>query len=417
MISLKDHMGPFESVSYFFERAASRLKIGNDSIELLRQPWRELRVAVPIRRDSGEIGVFIGYRIQHNAARGPYKGGVRYHPRADADEVRALATLMTWKTAVIDVPFGGAKGGIQCDPHEMSEQELNALTRRYIQNISHIIGPNRDIPAPDLNTNSQTMAWMMDAYGQLHGHTPAIVTGKPVELGGSYGRDAATGRGVVFCLEEWSRIRKADPAGSSVVIQGFGQVGSWTARLIGRLGCNVIAISDQHGATYNSKGLDVDAVYKYHQENGSVKGFTSGEDLDNDELLELECDYLVPAAVEEVITVENADKIRAKAILEAANHPTTPAADSILNDRGVPILPDLLANAGGVTVSYFEWAQNIQQFQWDEERVNSELRERMTEATKQVVTRAVEEKVSLRESAFMIGVERVERAGTLRGFV
>jgi len=417
MISLKDHMGPFESVTYFFERAASRLKIGNDSIELLRQPWRELRVAVPIRRDSGEIGVFIGYRIQHNAARGPYKGGVRYHPRADADEVRALATLMTWKTAVIDVPFGGAKGGIQCDPHEMSEQELNALTRRYIQNISHIIGPNRDIPAPDLNTNSQTMAWMMDAYGQLHGHTPAIVTGKPVELGGSYGRDAATGRGVVFCLEEWSRIRKVDPAGSSVVIQGFGQVGSWTARLIGRLGCNVIAISDQHGATYNSKGLDVGAVYEYHRENGSVKGFTGGEDLDNDELLELECDYLVPAAVEEVITVENADKIRAKAILEAANHPTTPAADSILNDRGVPILPDLLANAGGVTVSYFEWAQNIQQFQWDEERVNSELRERMTAATKQVATRAAEEKVSLRESAFMIGVERVERAGTLRGFV
>ena len=417
MVTLKDHMGPYEAVSYFFERAAARLQLSDDCAELLRHSWRELRVEVPIRLDNGKIGVFIGYRIQYNGARGPYKGGVRYHPRADADEVRALASLMTWKTALVDLPFGGAKGGVQCDPHQMSERELNALTRRYIQSIYHILGENRDIPAPDLNTNAQTMAWIMDAYGQLHGHTPAIVTGKPVELGGSYGRDAATGRGLVYCLTEWARPRQMDLRDSTVAIQGFGQVGSWVARLIGELGCRVIAVSDLGGGIYHPPGLDVNALYAYSRDNGSLRGFAPGEAITNEELLELPCEFLVPAAVEEVITVGNADRIRARFVVEAANHPTTPAADAILTQRGIPLLPDLLVNAGGVTVSYFEWAQNIQEFRWDEERVNAELRQRMTRATQEVYARAEREGVTLRGAAFMIGVERVARAVELRGFV
>lgn len=417
MIELKDQMGPYEAVNYFFERSAGRLQINHDSLELLRQPWRELRVQVPVRRDNGDLSVFIGYRVQHNGARGPYKGGVRYHPRADIEEVRALASLMTWKTALVDLPFGGAKGGIQCDPHTMSSNELNSMTRRYVQNVSHILGPNRDIPAPDLNTNAQTMAWMMDAYGQLYGHTPSIVTGKPVELGGSYGRASATGRGLVYVLQEWTRLRGMELDGKTVAIQGFGQVGSWVARLIRDVGCRVIAISDHLGATFNSRGLDIDALSDYHLYAGSVKDFPGGEMLTNDELLEIQCDYLIPAAVEEVINVKNADRIKATVVIEAANHPITPAADAILTERGIQILPDLLANAGGVTVSYFEWAQNIQEFRWDEERVNTELHNRMTRATAAVVARAMETKVPLREAAFMIGVERVSQAVALRGFV
>ena len=417
MIELKDQMGPYEAVNYFFERAAERLQIKHDSLELLREPWRELRVQVPVRRDNGDLSVFIGYRVQHNGARGPYKGGVRYHLRADIEEVRALASLMTWKTALVDLPFGGAKGGIQCDPHTMSSNELNSMTRRYVQNVSHILGPNRDIPAPDLNTNAQTMAWMMDAYGQLYGHTPAIVTGKPVELGGSYGRASATGRGLVYALQEWTRLGGMELAGKTVAIQGFGQVGSWVARLIRDVGCRVIAISDHSGATFNSLGLGIDALSDYHLSTGTVNGFPGGEMLTNDELLEIQCDYLIPAAIEEVINVTNADRIKASVVIEAANHPITPAADAILTERGIQILPDLLANAGGVTVSYFEWAQNIQEFRWDEERVNTELHSRMTRATAAVVTRAMETNVPLREAAFMIGVERVSEAVALRGFV
>lgn len=417
MDELKDQMSPFESVSYFFLRAAKSLGLSEGVVELLRWPWRDLRVEVPIRRDSGRIEVFHGFRVQHNGARGPYKGGVRYHPQADVEEVRALAALMTWKNAVIGVPFGGAKGGVQVAPGELSEHEMNALTRRYIYNISHLLGVNRDIPAPDLGTNAQVMAWMMDAYGQLHGHSPAIVTGKPVELGGSYGRDAATGRGVVYCLSQWARQSGYDLKDKQVAIQGFGNVGSWAALCLEDLPCRVVAASDRRGGVYNGHGLDVDALVEHKLESGTVADFPGGEALSIAELLALDCDLLVPAAMEDAITVGSVDRVRASVIAEAANHPISPAADAVLNERGTVVLPDLLANSGGVTVSYFEWAQNIQEFRWDVDQVNEELLRYMTQATEQVYQRAREERVSLREAAYLLAVQRVARAVELRGFV
>ncbi|MBI4200606.1 MAG: glutamate dehydrogenase [Chloroflexi bacterium] len=413
----RGELNPFQEVCLYFDGAAERLGVDDDLRELLRWPWRELRVEVPVRLDSGRLKVFVGYRVQHNGARGPYKGGVRYHPEADIDEVRALAALMTWKTALVGVPFGGAKGGVQCDPDEMSQGELNRLTRRYTQNISHILGVNRDIPAPDLNTNSQTMAWMMDAYGQLHGYEPGIVTGKPVELGGSYGREAAPGRGAVYCLQEYCRLVGQELSGATVAVQGFGQVGSWVARLLEGAGCKVIAVSDVRGGIHNPKGLAFRALLDHVREGRWVAGFRDSEPVTNAELLELPCDILVPAAVGHVLHKANAPRVRARIVLEGANMPTTPEADAILNERGVVMLPDLLVNAGGVTVSYFEWAQNIQEFRWDEERVNEELRKVMTRAFQEVYERARRDSLMLREAAFEISVERVARAVELRGFV
>ena len=407
----------FEAVNRFFDRAADQLGLDPDLKTLMRQPWRELSVAIPIRLDNGRIKVFSGHRVQHNGARGPYKGGVRFHPKADLDEVRALASLMTWKTALVDIPFGGAKGGVTCDPHELSRDELNRLTRRYTQSISHIIGENRDIPAPDLGTNSQTMAWMMDAYGQIQGFTPGIVTGKPVEMGGSYGREAATGRGLVSALCEWAAETEYQVGDAAVVVQGFGQVGSWTARLVAAAGAKVVGVSDIHGAIYSASGLDIPALLEHRAACGSVSDFPGAQDVDAADFLELPCDILVPAAIEKVIHVGNAHKIRASVVVEGANHPTTPEADAVLNGRGITILPDVLMNAGGVVVSYFEWAQNIQQFRWPEERVNAELDTVMRRATREVLTTAVEDHVSLREAAFKIGVARVARAIELRGFV
>ena len=407
----------FEAVTWFFDQAAAHLSLDDELRALMRQPWRELTVEVPIRLDNGRLKVLTGYRVQHNGARGPYKGGVRFHPNADLNEVRALASLMTWKTAVADIPYGGAKGGVTCDVHQLSETELNRLTRRFTQNISHLLGVNRDIPAPDLGTNSQTMAWMMDAYGQLYGHSPAIVTGKPIELGGSFGRDAAPGRGLVYCLEEWARLTGFSLEGAKVVIQGFGQVGSWAARLIGDLGCSVVGVGAINGAVYNPKGIDVLGLLDYSRREGSFDGFPGAEAVDGGEFLELPCDILVPAAIEEVITTGNADRIKARVIAEAANHPTTPAADHLLTERRVVILPDILVNAGGVVVSYFEWAQNIQQFRWEEERVDKELESIMRQATRRVVETAQNDNLSLREAAFVIGVERVAKAIELRAFV
>ena len=412
-----DDMTSFEAVTWFFDQAARHLEIDEELQALMRQPWRELTVEVPIRLDDGKLKVFTGYRVQHNGARGPYKGGVRFHPKADLNEVRALAALMTWKTAVADIPYGGAKGGVVCDPSELSQTELNLLTRRYTQNISHILGVTRDIPAPDLGTNSQTMAWMMDAYGQLQGYAPGIVTGKPLELGGSFGREAAPGQGLVYCLEEWSRLTNHPVLGAKVVVQGFGQVGSWAARLIGDLGCIVVGISDINGGVYNPEGLDITGLLEYSGDQGSIVGFPGAETVDGEEFLELPCDILVPAAIERVIHTANADRIKARVIMEAANHPVTPAADLLLHDRGVIILPDILVNAGGVVVSYFEWAQNIQQFRWEEERVNQELATIMRQATSSVVETAQGDSLSLREAAFVIGVGRVARAIQLRGFV
>jgi glutamate dehydrogenase (NAD(P)+) len=410
-------MTPDEAVGFFFDQAADHIGLSDEIRDVLKTSYRELRVQVPVRMDDGSLEVFTGYRVQHNGARGPYKGGVRFHPSADLDEVRALAALMTWKTAVLDVPYGGAKGGVSCDPTTMSHQEKERLTRRYTQTISYILGVNRDVPAPDMGTDAQTMAWMMDAYSARYGYTPAIVTGKPVELGGSYGRDAATGRGVVYCLREAARDLRIDLQGATVAIQGFGNVGSWTARLIGETGARVVAVSDVRGGVHREDGLDVQALFDHASESGSVVEAPSTVAIGNDELLELDVDVLVPAALEKVITAENAERVRARVIVEAANHPVTPAADAVLVDDGRVVIPDILANAGGVTVSYLEWVQNIQQFRWDEPEVNEELDKKMSRAWKTVHSRSTVEGISLRLAAFAIAVERVEKAARLRGYV
>jgi glutamate dehydrogenase (NAD(P)+) len=407
----------FEAVNLFFDRAADHVRLEDEMREVLRMSYREITVQVPVRMDDGRLEVLTGYRVQHNAARGPYKGGVRYHPDADINEVRALASLMTWKTALVDVPFGGAKGGVQCDARTMSLGEKQRLTRRFTQQISYVLGINRDIPAPDVNTDAQTMAWMMDAYSSRYGYTPAIVTGKPVELGGSLGRDAATGRGCVFALEEAAKDLAIDLDGATVAVQGFGNVGSWFARLVGGLGCRVVAVSDVSGGIYRADGLDVDAAFAHAQETGSVIDAPGTEAITNDELIELDVNVLVPAALDRVVNDVNADRVRARVVVEAANHPVTPAADEILNAAGKVVIPDILANAGGVTVSYFEWVQNIQQFRWDEDHVNDELRKTMARAWKSVHERATADGIPLRLAAFAIAVERVDRADRLRGYV
>jgi len=342
---------------------------------------------------------------------------VRYHPNADLDEVRALASLMTWKTALVNIPFGGAKGGVQCDPRALSVDELNRLTRRYTINISHLLAPQRDIPAPDMGTNAQTMAWMMDAYGQLHGHSLAIVTGKPVELGGSLGREAATGRGVVYLFLEAAKTMGLAVEGARVVIQGMGNVGSWTARLLQEQGCKVVGLSDVNGGVYNPRGLDINALLSRNGSGGPLDAYTAGEAVTNQELLELDCDVLIPAAVGNVITAANASRVKARLVLEGANHPTTPEADNVLRDRGITVLPDILVNAGGVIVSYFEWTQNLQQFRWEEDRVNRELRKILCKAYEEVRAKVEARSYTHREGAFEIGVERVARAVELRGFV
>ena len=408
---------PFDEVNVFFDRAADRLGLDDGTRELLRKPWRELLVSVPVRMDDGNIKVFTGYRIQHNGARGPYKGGVRYHPMADQEEVRALASLMTWKNALVDIPFGGAKGGVQCDPHELSDGELNRLTRRYTTNIEHVLGANRDIPAPDLGTNSQTMAWMMDAYSLIHGYTPGIVTGKPVEFGGSVGRDSATGRGAVNIMVEAARDFEMPTNGARVAVQGFGNVGSWVARLLHKMGCTVVAVSDARGGVYNEDGIDIDELLEYRRNAGEVGQFSGVDRISNEELLELECDFLVPAAIDGVIHRSNVPRVKAKVVVEAANHPVTPEADDILNDRGIPVLPDILVNAGGVIVSYFEWSQNLQQHKWEIDQVNEELRASMAKAYAAVRSVVEESGVSYREAAFEIGVGRVAHVAKLRGFI
>lgn len=407
----------FDEVNLFFDRAADRLGLPDGLRDMLRFPWRELSVQVPVRMDDGRVEVFKGYRVQHNGARGPYKGGVRYHPLADQEEVRALASLMTWKNALVGLPFGGAKGGVQCDPSRLSTAELNRLTRRYTINIEHLLAPNRDIPAPDLGTNAQTMAWMMDAYGMLHGHSPAIVTGKPVELGGSLGRDSATGRGVGFVLQEAAADLGFNIDDLDIVVQGFGNVGSWTAKLLHEAGCKVIAVSDVEGGIYNPQGLDIDNLIQRQAEGLGVSDSSSGDRVSNAELLELQCDVLIPAAIDNVLTGENAPRVKAKLVMEAANHPVTVEADDILNDRGIPILPDILVNAGGVTVSYFEWTQNLQEFRWEESRVNDELHKVMTRAYHEVHRKSVDDHITFREAAFELGVQKVAKAVELRGFV
>jgi len=407
----------YDEVVHLFERAADDLSLSEDVRILLRMPYRELHVEVPVRMDDGSVRAFPGFRVQHSGARGPYKGGVRYHPQVDLDETRALAALMTWKCALVDLPFGGAKGGVQCDPTNMSLGELNRMTRRYMQNIAHIIGVNRDIPAPDMGTNAQVMAWMMDAYGQTNGYSPAIVTGKPVALGGSQGRDSATGRGVFLMLREVCRELGREPEKTSVAIQGYGNVGSWTARLAAQGGFRIVAISDVSGGIWRADGINIAAMETIVRDGGTLRDYPGADVVSNDELLTLSADVLIPAAIGGVITADNWQTIRAPVIIEAANRPLTVAADAALSDHNTTIVPDILANAGGVTVSYFEWTQNIQQFRWDEERVNTELERVMVRAYNHVRDLARDHRLTLRRAAYRIAVERVGEAITLRGFV
>ncbi|MBT4125916.1 MAG: glutamate dehydrogenase [Chloroflexi bacterium] len=397
--------------------AVRSLGLEDDMRSVLVEPWREIQVGLPVRMDDGNVRVFRGYRSQHNAARGPYKGGIRYHPNADLDHTRALGMLMTWKTALADVPFGGAKGGVSVDPRELSTSELNRLTRRYTMSMHHVLGVNRDIPAPDLGTSAQTMAWIMDAYGSIHGHTPGIVTGKPIELGGSLGRAEAPGRGaaVVGCRAVVDS--GSTPDQSTVAVQGFGAVGAAAAQTMFDNGAKVIAVSDVDGAIINTNGLDIPALQEIAKNGGKVSDFDDADALDNDALLALDCDVLIPAAIEDVITAQNATDVRAKIIVEGANRPVTSAADDILVEGGVTIVPDILANAGGVVASYFEWAQNIQVFNWELERVNLELDKKMNEAYDVTKTQADRNGGSLRKAAFDVAVSRVSETIKIRSYV
>jgi glutamate dehydrogenase (NAD(P)+) len=408
-------MHPTEATNYYFRKASGILGLSDRVLHQLITPYREVKVECNIICDDGQLATYTGYRVQHDNSRGPMKGGIRYHPEVDPDEVTALASLMTLKTAVLNVPFGGAKGGINCDPGQLSNGELQRLTRVFTRKIQEVIGPHRDIPAPDMGTNAQTMAWMMDEYSRFHHHTPAVVTGKPVELGGSLGREAATGRGVVYAAECLLADHEKKLSDLTYAIQGFGKVGSWTARLLAEAGGKVVAVSDAFGAVRNPRGLDVHALLAYAAREGTVKGFPLGEPFPREELLTTECDVLIPAALGNVLTRDNASEVRAKFILEAANHPTEPYADEILRHNGVVVLPDILVNAGGVTVSYFEWIQNLQEYYWDEERVNSELRVRMRRAYRDVVHTAKEQNCDLRTAAFVLSLGRVARATELRG--
>jgi glutamate dehydrogenase (NAD(P)+) len=409
-----------DAVNQYFTEAARVIDLDDDLYGVLTTSYRELAVQVPVRLDDGELMVARGYRVQHNGARGPYKGGVRFHPRADLDEVRALASLMTWKTALMELPFGGAKGGIAVDPTGMSTDELQRMTRRFTQSIHHVLGVYRDIPAPDLSTNAQVMAWMMDAYSSVHGYSPAIVTGKPLDFGGAPGRDSATGRGVVYVLGACCPHRGVELPGQRVAVQGFGNVGSWAAHELAERGAAVVAVSDVRGGIVHPEGLDVAKAIATVRAGGSVvdlAGSDGIEPLSNAELIELDVDVLIPAAVESVITEDNADRVRARIVVEAANHPTTPGADKILRDRDVLVVPDILANAGGVTGSYFEWTQNIQQFTWKEDRFLAELADRLAKASHDTLAFAREHGVTLRQAAFAIGIRRVADATRLRGYV
>ncbi len=399
-----------------FERAADKLGLEENFSNSLMMPDRELAVEVPLNRDDGSLAVFKGYRIQHNNARGPFKGGIRYHQEVDLDEVRALAALMTYKTAVVDIPYGGGKGGITIDPRDYSERELEQLSRRFFRRISPIIGVNKDIPAPDVNTNAQIMAWFMDEYSQNHGYSPGIVTGKPIDLGGSLGREAATGRGVYFTIREAAAEFEVDLSEATAVIQGFGNVGSFAAKFLHEAGCKVIAVSDVSGGLHEPNGLDISSLTDYVKENRVIEGSGQGKKLSNEELLTIQCDFLVPAALGGVIHKMNADNLNCRFVIEAANGPTTPPGDEILFDKSIPVIPDILTNAGGVTVSYFEWVQNLQQFRWEEDEVNSKLEKKMVSAYSEVSALRKEKKVSFRTAAFMVAIDRVARSVKLRGF-
>lgn len=413
---MDESLNLYEIVQQQFEKAVRVINLSEDLCAVLRNCKRQLIVAVPIKMDDGTIRSFEGYRVQHNVTRGPAKGGIRYHPDVTLDEVKALASWMTWKCAVLNIPYGGGKGGVRCNPKELSENELERLTRRFTSEIIPFIGPDRDIPAPDVYTSPQTMAWMMDTFSMMKGYSVlGVVTGKPVALGGSEGRNSATARGCQIVIKEACKRHDIELKEARVVVQGFGNAGSFLAQFLSQDGARVIAVSDSQGGIFNREGLKISQVRKFKEENGTVVGFPGSRPVSNEELLELECEILAPAALESQITAQNADRIRAQLVAEAANGPTTPAADKILFEKGIVVVPDILANSGGVTVSYFEWVQDLQGFFWDEDVVDRVLEQKMKAAFGEVFAAAHEHRVDLRTGAYVLAVKRVADATTLRG--
>ncbi|MCL4162559.1 UNVERIFIED_CONTAM: hypothetical protein GTU68_049639 [Idotea baltica] len=403
-----------ESSHVYFHQAADVLGLTPKLRDILLAPFRIVKVVIVTEGDDDKLKHHYGYRVQHNRARGPMKGGLRFHPSVNEDESIALANLMTWKTAVVNVPYGGAKGGINCDPSQLSIKELDAITRTFVGQIKEVIGPTIDIPAPDVNTNAQVMGWIMDEYSKYAGFSPGVVTGKPLHLFGSEGREEATGRGVTIVLEEALKEQNKTLADVTVAMQGFGNVGSFAAKLMAAAGAKIVAVGDHLGGTSRAEGLDVEALSTWVREHRSVKGFPGGDAFHSSDVLTWDADVLIPAALGDVLTEENAMDVRAKIIVEAANAPTTPEADAIFRQRGILVVPDILANAGGVTVSYFEWAQNIQQFCWDIDRVRIELTNHMQKAYHSVAAAAKKQKVDLRTAAFVLGTQRVGKAAMSR---
>ena len=400
--------------SYAYENAVKELGLKPNIARALEIPDRELTVEVPFRRDNGELNSVIGFRVQHNNTRGPFKGGIRYHEHVDIDEVRSLATLMTWKTSLLDIPYGGGKGGIGVDPTKFSKTELERMSRRFFRAIDPIIGVNVDIPAPDVNTNAQVMSWFMDEYSQIHGYSPAIVTGKPLELGGSEGREAATGKGTAIITRESAGKWDIDLQNSKIVIQGFGNVGSYAAKFLHEYGCKIIAVSDVTGGLFDPDGLDIPSLFEHNYKNRTIDGFEQGKKITNEELLALDCDFLIPAALGSAINESNVDTLSCKVVVEAANGPVTGDAARSLHKRNIPVIPDILTNAGGVTVSYFEWVQNLQQFKWTEDEVNKKLEDKMVRAFDEVYSMKKERDVPMRIASFMVSIDRVHSAYNLR---
>jgi glutamate dehydrogenase (NAD(P)+) len=409
-------INPWQVAQQQFDLAAERLNLDPGLRRVLREPRRELTVHFPVKMDDGSVQVFTGFRVQHNLGRGPAKGGIRYHQDVSLDEVKALAMWMTWKCAVVGIPYGGGKGGVIVDPKKLSQKELEALSRRFFTEIEVLVGPERDIPAPDVNTNAQVMAWFMDTYSMHAGHTvPGVVTGKPISLGGSEGRNEATARGTVFCIIEAARHNGIELGKASVAIQGFGNAGSIAAKLISEEGSTVVAVSDSTGGIHNPGGLDVHRVIAWKKEHGTVQGFPGSTDISNAEVLEVDCDILIPAALENQITGRNAGNIKAKIVAEAANGPTTPDADQILFKDWKFMIPDILCNAGGVTVSYFEWVQDLNRDHWSEQVVNAKLKDIMVKAFQETLAIARRDQVDMRTAAYLLAVQRVADATAMRG--
>ena len=416
IVATRNHMNAYETVLHYFDRAADVLELKESTRRLLKMSKREITVEVPVEMDDGRIETLVGFRVQHNNARGPMKGGLRYHPEVNLDEVRALASLMTWKTAVVNIPYGGAKGGICVAPRSLSRKENERITRKFVDQIHDIIGPDKDIPAPDMGTNGETMAWIRNQWEKYHGFNPACITGKPVEDYGAKGREEATGRGVgILAFKMLKRLGRL-PKNTRVVIQGFGNVGSHAAKFMHESEFTIVGISDVTGGYYNPAGLDIPAALHHTIEKRSLQGFDKAEKISNEQLLELDCELLVPAALGSVITMENVERIKAKYIVEGANGPIDADADETLFERGIAVLPDILANAGGVTVSYFEWVQNRQYYSWDLNRVRQQLDSILSSAFEDVWQLANECNISLRTAAFMIGIKRVKRSTELGGF-